>query len=308
MAELNSFMSEGLFGLTSQRSTRGRDKKLYPIQIYNLGTIQSKSQGTLTWQLLADYGITWGEPTTPIYTSPQPNYTYVWNLTSFTFTVNDGAGNITTHQNVKHLNDLRVSWGVFTSNQFFVQFYDETNGDVFLIGDRSKKLLPSIIEEIGEYMYNNYLESGNDYTGFDRLSDYIKKLENSSGAIVEDPTVIDMEVITNEFLSMILIDVMMVLPAFLLQCNNVYPVDLYNTDTGISGKIDDGDGKRTIRQGIFSQSMSLLMIALFAQRLLTADNKIVYEPWMLYSTFMWYVKSVPTSSNNRKIFDLSPRW
>jgi hypothetical protein len=306
MTERNSLMYSDVLGFDNgSRSLAGRDTAINPLRLYPLSGVETTEGDSLTWGALKKYGREWGISQDILYSTVQTGYTYVWNLTTNTFTVTDADGNITTYTNCKDPKDLRVSWGVFTSAQFYIKLLDGTNNAIFLIGTHPTRGGISILNTVGQFMYNNFLEDGDIHAVFDQLASYsaidsAKTYTSTSEEAfsTKENTIIGAICDPETFIPTILIS-----KADNLQSTNLYPIDVSLTDEQLNST-------RTLpeRNSHSYQAATYLMIALFAQNLLSSDTDIVYEPWLLWAAYQWYFNTVHTTTNSRQIFDLSPGW
>lgn len=302
MASIDSLMYSDITGICrGSKSLAGRDNPLNPLRLYSLSKTNNLAGGTLTWGVIKSRGILWGADQSLLYAEPQEGYSYHWNLNTSLFSVTDSSGNVTTYP-AKQLKDLRISWGILKSPQFALIYAITTNADVFLQCARLPIIRDDILSSVGTLMSNDYLAEGIQHILFDRLADYklpdpvgewINISSYSSGGDGYNPiTEID-----NSMRSILLSK------AEYLQSTNAYPLDLLQ----VNAQYDSGKQEREFDAHQY-ENPTYLMIALFAQNLLSTDSNITYEPWMLWAAFQWYVNTAHSAANSRKIFDLSPRW
>lgn len=310
---INGDMSAGCFGLLDMRNLYGRSSVVNPITLYSLTKIKSSAFGHLTWEFLRTRRVEWGMPKSPLYTNVLPGWTYVWNITNKIFSVTDNNGVIINYLDINTFCDLRISWDIITSNQFRIAYMDLTNSDIFLIGSLQQYDLESIMQSIGDMMNNSFLSEGEIHAVFGQLSSMTDFFINVTLVTEEQ---IPFDVVTTIIFKLVLLDAVSIIlsRSINLTEDNLYPLDLLDLrltgkGTDVIGTIgdEDGDGHSTL-QGTCYEDLTLLMIALFSKCLLNLDSKVVIEPWMLWKTWFWYYNITRSNKNNRRIFDLSPRW
>jgi len=266
----------------------------------------------LTWSVIEFLGIVWGDQETLLYESLQPGWKYEWNLNTQAFTVTDEMGQQTIHSNITTLTGLGSSWEIFTSAQFWI-YFDPNNGpvkEVFLIGKRldlnhQAETMPFAFIAIDyllgvQHAVFDFLSGANpsadsddpDDPGSDPGSENPDN-DNSSG---------DTDVLLVTLFGVATYPDILLAYTNEINFINHYPPNLY---PGEAGKATE---RQRIQHQGYAQTISYLMIHLFASRLLSPiDSKIVYEPWMLWEMFKWfYVR--PNAGTRDKIFDLSPWW
>jgi hypothetical protein len=296
MAELTSLMYSDAIGFgNGSDSLKGRKPKLNPLQLYSLSPQMTYSGGALTWGILSSYQKAWGVATTLIYSAAEPGYSYVWNVNDATFTVTTDTGAPVTYTGINTVKALPISWGVLKSSQFSVVYTNFTSDDIFLIATRVIGSRETAMQIVGLLMNNDFLAENDQHAVFDRLSTY-----GQNGGEYDGPGTI---VIIDDFWGDEAIRTILLSKAEGLQAGNNYPLDLI---AGIKNM--ETERAAQLRQGYLAAEFSFLMIALFAQNLLTANYKVLFEPWMLWSAYQWYFNTVHNTKNARRIFDLSPRW
>jgi hypothetical protein len=283
------------FGCGS-KSLKGRGAQPNPLQLYSLSPQTTYSGGTLAWGILKSYQKPWGATEMLIYTAAEPGYSYVWNINDVTFTVTTDGGEVITYSGITTLKALPISWGVLKSSQFSVVYTNFTNEDIFLIASRDNAGRETDLHSIGLLFNNDFLAENDQHAVFDRLSRY----GQGGGEYGGEPGTV---FIIDDFFGEEIIRTVLLSKAEELQASNNYPLDL------IAG-IENMETERAaqLRKGYLAAEFSFLMIALFAQNLLTANHKVLFEPWMLWSAYQWYFNAVRNTKNARRIFDLSPRW
>jgi hypothetical protein len=296
MAELTSLMYSDAMGFGSgSDSLKCRKPRLNPLQLYSLSPQTTHSGGNLTWGVLRNYQKAWGGETALIYSAVEPGYSYVWNVNDETFTVTTDTGAVTTHASISTVKALPISWGVFKNSQFSVVYTNFTSDDIFLVATRVIGSRETAMQIVGLLMNNDFLAENDQHAVFDRLSAYGQNGGDYDG--------LGTIVIIDDFFGDETISTILLSKAEGLQAGNNYPLDL------IAG-IENMETERAaqLRKGYLAAEFGFLMIALFAQNLLTANHKVLFEPWMLWSAYQWYFNTVHNTKNARRIFDLSPRW
>jgi len=290
----DSFMYSDYTGMSSgSRSLTGRGSKINPTRIYSLCiiTLLHSIDNEVKWKYFRAYLTEWGTPVTDmLYPEVLPGYTYSWNIEDSTFTVTDSEGNAMVHTNIAKISDFSASWGVIHSSQFTVQYLAATDEDIVMAATRDDSNKPFYKEIDSSFMNQDYLTDGEQHIQFNRLVSHSENTpeeislhfnyqgESSSRSILLTATEG-------------------------LQATNNFPADLVNAAEEIAVSRDE-----RVLQCSNIEGMSYVMIAVFAEHLLSASNKVMIEPWMLWDTFRWYYGGTHASSNTRKIFDLSPRW
>ncbi|AJQ26927.1 hypothetical protein [Pelosinus fermentans] len=245
------------------------------------------TNNNFTWGSLKYSNKTWGETKPLLYTNPA--YDYFWDIEASSFIVTDNTGAVTELSPIHTIKELQVSWGVLTSIQFMKRRIKIE--DLFLKALRDDAKRDSYFESIGNLMYNDYLEDSSQHAIFNRLSDYDTAYASEMNTQME------------ELHGEIMLETILIPDMAGLQVSNRYPLDI--TEGTLDMHPERSENKK---HGTKFNEGHWLMIALFAQQLLSSDSKIIYEPWMLYATFQWYFNTVHVATNNRQIFDLSPRW
>jgi len=307
------------FGFTvANRSLAGRSSPLFPNRLLGLkGEVREAVPyvfrgDQLTWAVIEFLQIVWGDQETLRYASLQPDWKYEWNLNTKAFSVTNEMGQTTIHSDVATLTGLGISWEIFMSTQFWI-YFDPNNGpvkEVFLISKRQDLNHYAEKKPFGS-MDIDYLR-GSQHAVFDFLSGANPSADSddpddpSGGPGSENPDN-DNSSGDTDVLLVTLLGVAAypdILLAYTNEINfiNYYPIDLYPGEQGKAA-----ERQRIQHQG-YAQTISYLMIHMFASRLLSPLNsKIVYEPWMLWEMFKWfYVR--PNAGTRDKIFDLSPWW
>lgn len=300
MAGQGTLIYAGPIGFGSgSKSLRGRATAIDPLQLYTLSPGATIASGVLTWGALRGYQAAWGNGATLRYTGVQPGYSYVWDIDKKTFIVTADTGQVTAYNNMRALTDLGIAWEVLRSDQFTVLFPSCTNSNIFLIASRLVVIRDSAVAEKELLEYNDYLAENSQHIAFNRLS--YRGLDfssvNNPGGGTYDPEVYTI-FYGDEAARTILLS-----KAEKLQITNLYPLDMLGAPEELQA-----DRTEIIHGGHYYDRLSYLMIALFAQNMLSGKAEILYEPWMLYAVFQWYFNTVHNMANNRKIFDLSPRW
>lgn len=290
MADANSLMYAEPIGTTSGSSSlAGRESALNPIRIYyNVKKVTSYGNA-LTWGYLRSYQKSWGIQKPIQYSVAMPGYTYFWDIEKGVFTVTDTAGGVTEHSGIRTIKDLGISWEILRSVQFRSFNLDDSNGDTFIICKRMDPKRIGQTNHIGEFMHNDYLSGNDQHTLFDRITDA--------------HTLYDLFAMVTGYFADSADRAILLANTNHLQANNLYPLNMINSPINLHS-----ERIRLKKQGIQCIAAHYVMIAIFAQHLLSTDNDIVYEPWMLWAAYQWYVNTVRVATNNRQIFDLSPRW
>ncbi len=294
MAELTSYMYLDVLAFgNGSRSLKGRGEKPYPLRLSMLNQVKKLSGMTLTWDTLAAIEEPWGNSNLINYDTLQAGWTYQWNPNTGVFLVTDQEGAATIHAGVFTLSELGISWDILSSEQFSIVSVNLTGTDAFLLAS-PVRAARNVTTEQWHAWRNTFLTEGVQHAVFSRVS------LTAAGSGDGDYILIILPIILTYLEIQYTIAVPRSIP---MEAINLYPTDL------IRG-VDDmpSDRQEIMRDGVLAEPFRYLMIAFFAQNLLSADGKIVYEPWMLYAIFQWYVKTVRSTANARKIFDLSPRW
>ncbi|EGO65620.1 hypothetical protein [Acetonema longum] len=304
MAELNSLMylDSPAFSQASS-SLAGRGTAVHPIRLKMLTDTKTIGAGNVSWGVLGDLKRPWGDSTAVRYDEPQLNWAYHWNSGTGIFAVTDNTGSVTLHHGVYTLSGLGISWAVIASGQFGITDTNYSNSSAFLIASKVIEGKSSRVETAIPWT-NDYLAEGGRHALFDRLSliEIILTDVNLSGNNGYGDEAGSLERITEYFGDDTLPDILLSRGAG-MQAVNDYSLNLLASDPGNPAvrHIVDLAGQQFAGVGY-------LMIALFAQRLLSTDSKMLYEPWMLYEIFRWYFSSPHYEANARRIFDLSPNW
>jgi len=289
-----SFMYSDYAGMSSgSPSLSGRSSKINPTRIYTLNkvTVTHNTDNKVIWRYFKSYLRWWGTPVKDmLYPAVIAGYTYVWNAEDSTFTVTNDEGNAVVHTNITKISDFSASWGVITSSQFSVKYLSATDEDIAMVSERFETKRPLYKDLIGSFMNQDYLTNGVQHIQFNRL---VSHSENTP-----EPISLDFNYIGDSGLRSILLTA-----TEGLQATNNFPTDLLDTEEDLLAARE-----ARVLQCSKIEGMSYLMIAVFAQRLLSASNKVMIEPWMLWDAFRWYYGGTHASSNTRQIFDLSPRW
>lgn len=291
MAEIvrNGQMYHPLLGFTvANRSLSGRTRPLYPIRLRNLNAVPfAYWGGVLTWLIMETLGIAWGDNEIIRYEEPQPDWIYEWDLTTKIFKVTTDTGEITTYY-AETLSGLGISWAILESSQFYIYPQGRKANEAFLIGTRSDAKRVGNAQQC-HYMDIAYLR-GVQHAVFDFLSAY-QELQ-AAGADLSGQGQAHENYPEDVLLAR----------THDLGFKNGYPISLCPGSKAFAGK------RSPIMHAGYTRAMTLLMIRLFASRLLSPLNsKIVYEPWMLWEIFRWvFVR--PNAGRRDRIFDLSPWW
>lgn len=292
---MDSFMYEGYMGFSSgSTSLRGRSTApLYPTRIYTLSKVivTENVDNNIKWWQLRMFLTSWGVPNEPIYVEPQPGYMYLWNTMDKTFTVTDDLGESTVVNNITQMADFRISWQVIKSTQFYIKYLSAIDEEIVMIGERLPSDRAFYKEPSTNIMNQDFLVEGDQHIIFNRLVSRTAETSDETNSI--DFLFSGMEADSS----------ILVPKAYDLEALNSYSIDLVDTMKDICA-----DRQEVIRQANLINNCSFMMIAFFANNLLNAHPKVLFEPWMLWQTWKWFYHSTHTSANSRQIFDLSPRW
>lgn len=247
----------------------GRGKPLNPLRMQMLGEKLTETTETMTWDVLARINKSWGDHTTISYTDV--NSTYVWNPTTGVFTITNSAGTVTILTGIYTLEALEVSWDVIPLISVVLQVIDCTNANVFLIGSLSPVTKTSQVESI-TWGTSEYLAVGTQHALFSRISVF----DNLLGVLSIAVTGINPEY-----------NPLLLQSGAIWVANNNYPIDLISQDVNLAA-----DRSEQSRTGSADRAENYLMIAAFAQNLLSSDSAITYEPSMLKE----WIYSLPSSS------------
>ena len=251
----------------------GRSTAVNPLRMQLLANSFKEVTCLLTWDVLANLNKTWGECATISYTDI--NSTYVWNPTTGVFTITNSAGTVTTLTNIYTIEALEVSWDVLNQLYVVLNILDATSTNVFLIASQETSVLTPTFESI-TWGTSEYLAEGTQHAVFSRIS----KSELNTGMALTDYTGTD--------------------PAhsiLLLQsggqwaATNNFPLDLLSQIVGSLSIRSE-----LIRAGT-KKDTDYLMIATFAQNLLSSDSNICYEPSMLQE----WIYNLPSSSRAEQL-------
>lgn len=279
--------NRSLSGSPNNASTQVRFKMLGSIEVT---LVLSFFGNEIVWYVMEGLRIPWGDNSELLYETCQPGWKYEWNVDTAVFTVMDSNGQATIHEGISTISDLKISWDVFNSGQFHIyKTITETISDGSIIAQRMDSERPTEMKDL-YWMDIDYL-TGVQHAVYDFLSGYFPE----SPGLISVTTAFFSDGSESRLNDILLADIDKLI------FNNAYPLDLLSIDNPVATS-------RTANQYTgYMHTMVFLMIMYFAERLLSADAKIVYEPWMLYSMFQWLFQQ-PHHSTKEPIFDLSPWW
>lgn len=264
--------------------------RLVLLGIAEVTLIYSVNGDKLTWGVLGELDVPWGDNTALLYAQCETRWRYEWDLNTNTFTVTDDTGQETVQAGITTISGLGISWDILTSEQFHI--YKEKNAtitDTSLIGTRTDSGRPGELAAM-HWMESDYL-LGIQHAIFDFLLGYSPEL----------PGTIPIDTSLSSDGSEDTISSILLAKTDELNFGNGYPLDLYPAEIPTSAE-------RQARERIaYLQTYTYLMIGCFAAQLLSAGARTIYEPWMLYSFFQWLFQT-SHSAAKEPIFDLSPWW
>ncbi|WP_371380913.1 hypothetical protein [Sporomusa aerivorans] len=271
------YMDLSAFGKASANIV-GRATKVNPLRMKLLAESLSTVTVPLTWSVMARINKEWGNNQTITYMDTAGSY--VWNVATGVFVITDTNGNITTRTGIETIEDLEVSWGVMALVQVVLEVLDYTNYNVFLIASPEPASKTSRAESV-TWWSNEYLAEGSQHAVFSRISD--GKGDNNFGNVPVDCIGIE-----PEFSPLLLQN------GGVWVATNDYSLDLVSQDTNLPS-----ERPAQTKAGTTAKAVNYLMIAAFAQKLLSSDSAIVYEPSMLKE----WIDSLPSSSRPEQLRD-----
>lgn len=241
----------------------------------------------IIWGMISELTIPWGNNTEILYETCQSGWIYDWNVDTGIFTVTDAEGTVITHEGVTTISDLKISWDILQNSQFHIyKTRVEIFNDMCIIAERASSSRQSVTESLNLREEDSLI--GKPICGYFTCHKEI------------DPVILELQPIIFDGIEQ---DIYHILLADTDELNfiNYYPLDIYAIDNPkiIERKPNEFKG--------YMHEYALMMIMCFAEKLLSTDSKIVYEPWMLYAMFQWLFQQ-PHHSVKEPIFDLSPRW
>ncbi|HMM22689.1 MAG TPA: hypothetical protein PKA10_18375 [Selenomonadales bacterium] len=294
MLESQMYLPPQGFG-TSSRSLAGPAHISFPARLALLGYVRvtltyALTGDQLTWGILEALEVPWGDSDAILYEHCLSGWQYSWDLNSGTFTVTDDSDYATVYPEVNTLSGLGISWGILESRQFSLfKTRDIFIEDSSLVGTRADEPRPSEAAKL-HWMISDYL-AGVQHAVFDFLAGY--RAEPLGVCPVSTS-------FQSDGSESVLSDILLA-RADELKFINYYPLNLRAGENHLTGD-------RQLKQWTgLQQTHSTLMIMCFAARLLSAEARVLYEPWMLYAMFQWLFNR-PNVVKKDSIFDLSPWW
>lgn len=289
-------------GITVNNSSLGRVRHpFYTVLIKPLGQLgfdadQLMRGDEITCDELEALRIIWGYPVPEEYSELHEGWGYVWDIGAGVFTVTTDSHASTIRTGIRTISDLAVSVDVFESAQFIIKLSAAYDFDVFLV---ARKVVENKVSTLLGYRWGEadaYL-SAVFHALFGRM--LLRIPENDSVIdggnqliVIDQGELYDGEYQMRSLLLAVIQD---------LAQNGQYPNNLRPGQQGIHGQ-----RQAVAHQGLLAQGGDLLTIYLFAAKLLNGEQP-VFEPWMLYNIFVWFVQGREVESRNRT-FDLSPWW
>jgi hypothetical protein len=262
------------------------------VKLMNLGdvgrTFVDYYGDTITWDQFASLKLTWGDNTVIKYNGVQPGWTYWWEIGLWEFIVTDNLGNKTV-ETVSTLSDLGITWDILESSQFSMHISARFVREAFLKAWRYKRrILPCNLWPT-DYLwgeFDKYLNDDEYDSHFERLRDSPREL----GFFIEP----------GGMLGELREQTLMPIRDYNLDSTGNFPTDMW--DLNYVKTTSKATPPRIVDQ---YEIGTMLMIYMFAS--IMNASKPVFEPWMLWKMWQWFVP--PDNSIVRdRVFDLSPWW
>lgn len=273
----------------------------YKVRIKPLGQLgfdadQVKHGNELTCDDLDALRIPWGYTIPEEYTELHEGWSYVWDLGAEALIITNESHITTVHPGIKTVRDLAITFDVFESSQFAIKRSASAEFDVFLVAAKVMQQKGSRQEVYRWGEPDQYL-GGPYHIYFGRMIGWLSELESIADGgdqliIIDQGELYDGEYQPRSILLAAIRE--------LVQSGR-YPINILPGQQGQAGQ------RQFINhQGLMAEAGQLVLIYLFAGKLLQGSAP-VFEPWMLYQIFQWFVHGRNISSKNRT-FDLSPWW
>jgi hypothetical protein len=253
----------------------------------------------LTWDDIEALKIPWGNSELQRYSNLEPNYSYVWNIGTRTFSVADASGNAISFSNIKSISDLGISWDILESHQFIILLTASYDWDAFLI---SKKINPENISDSVSYIWGQgdaYVKGATHF-----LPGAIRNRKDAAPG----ETAVGVHQSAECRVRQILLS-----KALALYASGRFPS---NMDIQIRDRI--ANRLAITHSGTNTNLGKLLMVHMFTSNKMIGTFPDSY-PWMLFKTFRWlwdddnsgqpYDPNGPGEARiYDRTFDLSPWW
>lgn len=273
----------------------------YNVRIKPLGQLgfdadQVKRGNELTCDDLDALRIPWGYSFPDEYIELHEGWSYVWDLGFEALIITNESHITTIYQGIKTVRDLGITFDVFESAQFIIKKTASAEFDVFLVATKAMHLKESRQDvywwgETDPYISTHY------HIDFGRMIGRLSELGNIADG-GDQLIVIDQgELYDGEYQQRSIL--LATIKELAQSCQ--YPTNIL---PGQRGK--NGQRQLITHHGLIADTGQLILIYLFAGNLLKGAAP-VFEPWMLYKIFQWFVQGRSISSKNRT-FDLSPWW
>lgn len=273
----------------------------YKVRIKPLGQLgfdadRIKRGNELTCDDIDALRIPWGYTVPAEYTELHDGWSYVWDLGVETLIVTDEMHIANIHPGIKTISDLAITFAVFESEQFVIKLSASAEFDVFLVATKmmESKASSQDIYRWGEL--DRYLSSSF-HIAFGRMLDWLSEFDSVTDGGNQLIIIEQGELYNGGYQ---LRSILLATIRALVQSGK-YPNNLL---TGQQGKV--GERQLITHQGLIAEAGQIVLIYLFAGKLLNGSNPI-FEPWMLYKIFQWFVLG-RNIKNRDRIFDLSPWW
>jgi hypothetical protein len=273
----------------------------YNVRIKPLGQLgfdadQVKHGNELTCDDLDALRIPWGYTIPEEYIELHEDWSYVWDLGAEALIITNDSHITTIHPGIKTVRDLAITFDVFESSQFVIKRSASAEFDVFLVAAKVMQQKGSR-QDVYRWGETDQYLSGSYHIDFCRMIGWLSELENIANG-GDQLIVIDQgELYDGEYQPR---SILLAAIRELVQSGR-YPINILPGQ-----QCQAGQRQLITHQGLMAEAGQLVLIYLFAGKLLQGSAP-VFEPWMLYPIFQWFVQGRNISSKNRT-FDLSPWW
>lgn len=298
----NGAMFMDIAGMTAHNPSLGRAPHLfYNVRIKPLGQLGFDADKIQRGnELMCDdidaLCISWGYTVPEEYIELHEGWSYIWDLGAEALIITNESHITTIHQGIKTVRDLAITFDVFESAQFIIKRTASVEFDVFLVAAKVMNLKESKHDayrwgETDPYLNSHY------HVNFGRIIGWFSERENIADGGDQLIIVDQGELYYGEYQSRSIL--LAAIRKLVQSCR--YPLNILPGQQGQAGQ-----RKLVTHQGFIDEASHVVLIYLFAGKFLNS-TKPVFEPWMLYQIFQWFVQGRNISSRNRT-FDLSPWW